>query len=43
MTHAQQKRQEPVDEKNLWDEGLFGGEPPAAAAGGYTALSLIHI
>jgi topoisomerase-4 subunit B len=40
MTRAQQKRQEPVDEKNLWDEGLFGGEPPAAAAGGYTAKDI---
>jgi|CXWL01.1.fsa_nt_gi topoisomerase-4 subunit B len=40
MTRAQQKRQEPVDEKNLWDEGLFGGEPPAAAVGGYTAKDI---
>ncbi len=41
MSKAQQKRQEPVGDKDLWDEGLFGGgEVPPAAAGAYTAKDI---
>ena len=41
MTRAQQKRPEPVDEKNLWDQGLFGDSGPApAASGAYTAKDI---
>ena len=36
----QQKRQDPMGGEDLWDEGLFGGEPPPAAAGGYTAKDI---
>ena len=40
MSKAQQKQRDPVGDKNLWDEGLFGGEAPPAAAGGYTAKDI---
>ncbi len=36
---AQQKQQVAVGEDDLWDEGLFGGAPPAAS-GGYTAKDI---
>jgi topoisomerase IV subunit B len=41
MSQARQKQRDPVDEKDLWDEGLFGGgDAPPAAAGGYTAKDI---
>ena len=39
MTRAQQKQQNQMSDKDLWDEGLFGG-PDGGKAGGYTAKDI---